>query len=532
VADDDLPQAVVEPPRRRIQLVWIIPIVAAVAGGWIAVTTLLAQGPEATISFRNAEGLEAGKTKIRYKDVEIGLVTHVALAPDGSGVIAEAQFTKEATNLLVDDTRFWVVKPRVSSSSVSGLGTLFSGSYLGVDVGKSQQARRHFVGLEVAPIVTGDVPGTQFKLHSEDIGSLGVGSPVYYRRIEVGRVVSFDLDPDGNAVTLQVFVDAPYDQYVTNNTRFWHASGVDVSLDATGVKVDTASLAAIIAGGIAFQAPADLPPEPSAAPNTEFVLASDRAVAMRHAETEVLTFELYFRESLRGLTAGAPVDFHGITIGEVKSVDLEFENDTHLFKFPVTINLYPERLRSKLRNGQQLAATAEAQRERIDALVGAGLRAQLRTGNLLTGQLYVALDFFPDAKKVTLDWNDRPPRLPTQQGTFGELQAMVGDLTKKIDAMPIDRIATELERTLADARSLIKRLDVEVAPAAKDMIGDATKTLQAAQSTLSNDSPLQTDLRQTLQELNRTTASMRDLLDYLQQHPEALIRGKPEDKKQ
>jgi len=532
VADDELPQAVVEPPRRRIQLVWIVPIVAALAGGWIAVTTLLAQGPEATISFRTAEGLEAGKTKIRYKDVEIGLITHVALTPDGSGVSADAQFAKEATKLLVDDTRFWVVKPRVSSSSVSGLGTLFSGSYVGVDVGKSPQPRRQFVGLEVAPIVTGDAPGTRFKLHSDDVGSLGVGSPVYYRRIEVGRVVSFELDSGGNAVTLQVFINAPYDQYVTTNTRFWHASGIDVSLDATGVKVDTASLAAIIAGGIAFQAPGDLPPEPSAAPNAEFTLASDRAVAMRHAETEVLRFQLHFKESLRGLTAGAPVDFHGITIGEVKSVDLEFENDTHLFSFPVMINLYPERLRSKLRPGSQLPPSAEAQRERINALIEQGLRAQLRTGNLLTGQLYVALDFFPDAKKATLDWTERPPRLPTQQGTFGELQAMVGGLTKKIDAVPIDRIGAELEHTLADVRGLIKRLDAEVAPAATGMLGDASKTLQAAQSTLSNDSPLQTDLRQTLQELNRTTASMRELMDYLQRHPESLIRGKPEDEKQ
>ena len=253
---------------------------------------------------------------------------------------------------------------------------------------------------------------------------------------------------------------------------------------------------------------------------------------MHHAETEVLTFQLYFKETLRGLTAGAPVDFHGITIGEVKSVDLEFETDTHLFKFPVTINLYPERLRSKLRNGAQLPPSQAAQRERIDALIEHGLRAQLRTGNLLTGALYVALDFFPDAKKVTLDWTERPPRLPTQRGTFGELQAMVGGLTKKIDAVPIDRIGAELEHTLADVRGLIKRLDAEVAPAAKDMLSDASKTLQAAQSTLSNDAPLQTELRQTLQELNRTTASMRELMDYLQRHPEAMIRGKPEDTKQ
>ncbi len=199
MVDADIPDAVLEPPRRRIQLVWIIPIVAAVIGAYIAITTILAQGPTVTISFRTAEGLEAGKTKIRYKDVEIGLITHVALERDASGVIAEAQFAKEASGLLVEDTRFWVVKPRVSSSSVTGLGTLFSGSYLGVDVGKSNKARHNFVGLEVPPIVTADVPGTRYGLRSEEIGSLGIGSPLYYRRIEVGQVVSFALDPTAAA---------------------------------------------------------------------------------------------------------------------------------------------------------------------------------------------------------------------------------------------------------------------------------------------------------------------------------------------
>jgi paraquat-inducible protein B len=531
VADDDVPQAVMEPPRRRIQLVWVIPIVAALVGAWIAVTTILAQGPTVTISFRTAEGLEAGKTKIRYKDVEIGLITHVALAPDGSGVIADAQFDKDAARLLVEDTRFWVVKPRVSASSVTGLGTLFSGSYLGVDVGKSGNARRRFVGLEIPPVVTADVPGTRYLLHSEEIGSLGVGSPVYYRRIEVGQVVSFSLDGDGTGVTLQIFVNGPYDQYVTTNTRFWHASGVDVTLDATGIKVDTASVAAIIAGGIAFQAPPDQPPAEPAPAQTQFNLVADRAVAMHHTDTEVQHFELYFHESLRGLAPGAPVDFHGITLGEVQSVELEFDPQTKRFRFPVTVELYPERLRSRVRNSSDNAPSEAVEHQRLDALVAQGLRAQLRTGNLLTGQLYIALDFFPQAPKVTLDWYQHPVQLPTMQGTFGELQAMIGGLTKKIDAVPIDRIAKELEGTLAAAQTLIKHLDVDVAPAAKDVMGDASRTLRAAQATLATDAPLQSDLRETLQELTRATASMRELLDYLQRHPESFIRGKQEDPK-
>ncbi len=529
---EEIPQAVLEPPRRRIQLVWIIPIVAALVGAWIAVTTIMAQGPTVTISFRTAEGLEAGKTKIRYKDVEIGLITHVALARDDSGVVAEAQFDKEAARLLVEDTRFWVVKPRVSASSVTGLGTLFSGSYLGVDVGKSMRARRKFAGLEIPPIVTADVPGTRYLLHSDEIGSLGIGSPLYFRRIDVGQVVSFALDEDGNGVTLQVFVNAPYDQYVTTNARFWHASGVDVTIDATGVKVDTASVAAIIAGGIAFQAPTDQPPAEAAAALTQFALVANRAVAMHHTDTEVEHFELYFDESLRGLEPGAPVDFHGITLGEVQSVDLEFDPSSQRFRFPVAVELYPERLRSKVRGNElQRPPTEAEERSRMDALIAQGLRAQLRTGNLLTGQLYIALDFFPKAAKAEADWQHTPPRLPTTQGAFGELQAMLGRMTKKIDDVPIDKIAQELEGTLAATQTLIKHLDTDVAPAAKDVMGDASRTLRAAQATLATDAPLQSDLRETLQELTRATASMRDLLDYLQRHPEAFIRGKKEDPK-
>ncbi len=456
----------------------------------------------------------------------------MSLAPDDSGIIAEAQFQKDASSLLVDDTRFWVVKPRVSSSSVTGLGTLFSGSYIGVDVGQSKKARRSFQGQEVAPIVTSDVPGTRYMLHSDEIGSLGTGSPIYYRRIEAGQVVSFALDPDGGGVTLQIFVNAPYDQYVTTNARFWQASGVDVKVDATGINVDTQSLAAIIAGGIAFQAPPDLPPESPAPAETTFKLVADRATAMRRADTEVQSFRLYFQESLRGLDPGAPIDFRGITLGQVKSVDIDFDPQTQRFRFPVTVELYPERLRSKIHSGGLRAPpTAAEQRGRMDALAAQGLRAQLRTGNLLTGQLYIALDFFPHAPKDGFDWQQSPPQLPTTQGTFGELQATLGTLSKKLDRLPIDEIATQLVDTLAAAHKLIDHLDADVAPAAKDVMNDASRTLRTAQATLATDAPLQSDLRDTLQELTRSLASIRDLLDYLQRHPESLIRGKQEDPK-
>src|SRR5262245_63583414 len=254
----DLPEAVAAPPRRWTpQLIWIIPFVAVVVGAWLAAKAILERGPTVTISFLTAEGLEAGKTKIKYKDVDIGIVKTIALSEDHTRVVATAELVKSAAGFLVEDTRLWVVRPRIVGGQVTGLGTLLSGSYVAVDPGKSTNPRQEFTGLEAAPIVTSDAPGRQFILKAADLGSLAVGVPVYFRRLQVGEVIAVELDKDGAGITCLIFVRAPYDQYVTTNTRFWHASGFDVSLDATGFRVQTQSLISILVGGIAFQASPD-----------------------------------------------------------------------------------------------------------------------------------------------------------------------------------------------------------------------------------------------------------------------------------
>jgi len=239
----DIPEAVAEPKRRHsLQLVWLIPIVAAIIGGTLAVRTYLEKGPTITISFKTGEGLEAGKTKIKYRDVEVGVVKTITVAKDLTRVIATADLLKGVTPYLVEDTRFWVVRPRISGGSVTGLGTLMGGAYIGMDVGKAKQPQREFTGLETQPVIAMDVPGTSFLLHAADLGSLDIGSPIYFRRIQVGQVASYELDKSGTGVNFTVFVNAPYDKYVKANTRFWQASGIDLALDAGGLKVDTQSV--------------------------------------------------------------------------------------------------------------------------------------------------------------------------------------------------------------------------------------------------------------------------------------------------
>jgi paraquat-inducible protein B len=524
--------------RRLPSLVWAVPVVAALIGGWIAVHAILNRGPTVEISFKTAEGIEAGKTKIKYKNVDVGEVKSVSLSDDYNQVLVKAELARNLDNALVADTRFWVVRPRVSGSSVSGLSTLLSGSYIGIDLGKKGgEQTTHFTGLESPPIVTGDAPGRQFVLHAEDIGSLDIGSPIYFRHIQVGKVVGYDLDPDGKNVTLKVFIDQPYDKYVTTNARFWQASGFDVTLDATGVKVDTESVASILAGGVAFQAPSTEDPGEPAGANWDFNLAADRQTAMRQPDTIVQHNLIYFKESLRGLTIGAPVDFRGIVIGEVKSVGVEYDRDAGDFKFPVEVNIYPNRLRSRFRPGSK-PLDDENGTAFVTRLVERGLRAQLKTGNLLTGQLYVSLDFFKDAPKANYDTSRDPPVLPSVPGSLAELQSTLEQIVKKLGKIPYDDIAADVQQTVRQLDTTLKTTDKvmnqvnsDIGPEAKAALENARRALGAAEQTLSTDAPLQSDLRATLRDMRQAADSLKQLTNDLDRRPETLIYGKPEDPK-
>jgi paraquat-inducible protein B len=262
--------------RTRLSLVWFIPILAAVVGVYVAVTRVLAEGPVITLVFQSAEGLEAGKTKVHYNGVDIGTVTAIRLSEDHRRVIIRVQMAPETEEFLAEDTRFWVVRPRISGANVTGLGTLISGAYIGLEIGDSKEHKRDFVGLETPPVITGEVPGRLFVLKTSDLGSLDDGTPVFFRRLQVGQVSSYALDQDGKSLTVKVFVRAPYDQYVNPDTRFWHASGIDISLSASGMKVETQSMLSIMIGGIAFETDATGPLLPPADANTVFTLYNDR----------------------------------------------------------------------------------------------------------------------------------------------------------------------------------------------------------------------------------------------------------------
>lgn len=525
---DALPRPTVQRPRRLSPLlVWLVPIVAALVGVVLVLRALLSAGPTITISFKSAEGLEPGKTVVKYKDVEIGKVRRISLADDYQSVIVKVDLSNEASNLAVDDTRFWVVRPRIDTGGVSGLGTLLSGAYIGVDVGKSQEKRRSFEGLEVPPAVTNDRQGRRFYLKAEDQGSLDIGSLVYFRRIPVGRVVATELDEDGRGVTLQIFVDAPYDRFVTTDARFWNASGVDLRVGAAGLKLNTQSLASVLVGGVAFQTTHDAERSDPAEAGATFRLHPDQTTAMAPPDGAPMRIRMRFDESLRGLAAGAPVDFRGVELGTVDSVRMDYDRKQKKFSGTVIARIYPERLgQAYLVLAQDGKGDARPAVSVFNQLVLDGLRAQLRTGNLITGQLYIALDMVPKAKPAGTAISVEPFDIPTERGSLAALQTQIADIVRKLDEVPFGEIGRNARDALGSADKLLRQLDGELAPEARKMLEEAQRTLESASQALSPDSGLPQDLSRTLGELERTARSMRNLADYLQRHPESLIFGK------
>ena len=403
---------------------------------------------------------------------------------------------------------------------------------------------------------------------------------MYYRSLEAGQVLAYDLSKDGTEIDIKIFVNMPYDRYVNPSTRFWNASGIDVSVGATGVEVRTESLVALIAGGVAFDTPPSSRAAQPAAANTMFTLHPDRAAALKQPDAIARHYVLYFKETLRGLAVGAPVMMLGLPAGEVVDVGLDIDPATANLRGRAEIVVYPERLVRRLHSpaGGPGQAAEHNEQERLEffkrLIEERHLRAQLRSGSLLTGQLFVALDYFPDAPRVKVDWNAQQPVLPTVRSTIPELEAKLSSIVAKLDQLPLDQIGAQvtealgtLNVTLKDASATLNSLNTDVTPELKSALEDlrrmiatadnllksnVTGTLDQVDTTLEElrrpiatadavlknadatllgkDAPLQQDLRDTLQEVIKAARSLRVFLDYLDQHPESLLRGKTEVK--
>ncbi|WP_271105970.1 intermembrane transport protein PqiB [Pseudomonas tohonis] len=519
--------------RFSVSLVWIVPMVAVLVGLSLVVHSWMQRGPTITVTFKTGSGLTANKTEVKYRNVVIGHVSEVALSKDQKSVDATLELAKEAESFTREDSQFWVVRPRIGAGGVSGIDTLLSGDYIGADTGQATRRAKSFVGLENPPPITYGEPGRRFTLHAPDLGSLDIGSPLYFRKIPVGQVVAYNLDEDGKGVSIEVFVHAPNDRFVTENTRFWNASGIDVNLGANGVAVKTESLSSLLVGGIAFRAPEYSPNDQPAAENRAYELFDDQQAALAPPSGKAQYLRLRFDQSLRGLKVGAPVEFLGVEIGKVVTVNLDYDAQKHSFPVDVGIVIYPQLLGQahiKLLQAMQHDPSDEAGGARLmGTFIDKGLRAQARTGNLLTGQLYISLDFYPKAPKVAFDPSARPVSIPTIPGSFEKVQEQLQAVVDKLSKLPVDRIANNLDSNLVELRKVLSQFNGKTLPGVQTTLEDVSKTLQSASSTLAEDSPQREQLTQTLDELERMSRSLRELSDYLGRHPESLIRGRPEN---
>jgi len=549
----NLPRPKVDRPRRLgLSLVWLVPIVALLVAGSLFVRTVILVGPRIDIEFATADGIEPGKTDVRYKEVVVGKVQTVSLRGDRKRVIVTVRLDRSAAGLAVKDTQFWVVRPRIGAGGISGLGTLLSGAYIGTDAGVSEESRDSFIGLEGPPFVLRGEPGSVFVLRADDLGSLEVGSPVLYRRTRVGRVVGYTLEPALDEIAIRVFIEAPYHTLVTSQARFWNASGVDVRLSASGLAFNAQSVATVLAGGVAFELPPGVPKAEPARPDSRFVLFNDRRAALAPEDGVPIPVRMIFDQTARGLAENAPIDFLGIEIGRVRTVSLDYDAKRQSFPVRVMAEIFPLRLgavRGALFSG--IDGDPAAELNVLKRMVEKGLRAQLRTGNLLTGQLFVALDFVPKANKATATVTDGTLEMPTVPGTLSEVQSQVAEIVQKIAKVPFEEIGTNLAATLGQANKAIAQLTPEarkalaeasaaigqLTPEAKKTLAEVERTLARAQASLDSldrnvtnpNAPLQRNVEETMEELNRAAKSLRILSEYLQLHPESLLRGKPGD---
>jgi len=538
---DPLPAEPVLRSRRRLSPVWAIPIVAGLVAGWLGYTTFAERGPTIQISFRTGEGLEAGKTRVKHNDVELGIVQKVELSDDLQHVIVTAEMHKQATSFLSNNTRFWVVRPRLSLSNFSGLETLVSGAYVEMEPGKGEPAHS-FIGLEDPPVVRADVPGREFIITTERLGSIGPNTPIYFRSVRVGEVLGYEFSEARRSILIHAFVDSPYDKDVFDGSRFWNDSGITFSASASGFKVQMESLQTLLAGGISFDTPDQVRTghQPSKE-GTVFSLFPDRETVLESSFAQRIPILVEFNGSVHGLEVGAPVEFRGIKVGNVTEIHLEYDGEGNV-RIPIRIEFEPQRVQRAGRAADEPSPPGELFRV-LNQLVGKGMRAQLKVSSFLTGALIVSFDFFPNAPPATITMVDKIPKFPTVPSDIETLTASLSAVASKVAALPLNEL-------ISDVRGFIQSFKaITDDPALRAVIGNMNQTLAGADKTLNaaeaalkqldatlvsatsaygGESQVRRELVDLLRELQETARSVKQLADFVEQHPEAIIRGKGE----
>ena len=528
---------------QRWNVVWVIPILAILIGGWMLYQNISSKGPEVRIRFETAEGIAAGKTEIRCRSVAVGKVSRVELDENLQSVLVYARLDNGNEVLLRKGTRFWVVRPRVSAADVSGLGTLLTGAYIELEPGTGELGVRKWVGLETPPATSRSVPGRRLTLVSEEAGSLSVGSPIYYRGYDVGRIESRALDADGRRIVYEAFIREEYQSLVRKNTKFWNTSGIDVAAGVDGFKLRTPSLQAMISGGVSFAVNETEEPGEMVADGAIFQLHDDADDANSSTFEPTLQVLLLFDQSVRGLNVSAPVEYRGIRIGRVTSISFDFVRERENQMVPVLVELDSALLRA---TGEDIPPEEEL--PLLEEGIRNGLRATLKTGSLLTGAMYVDFDYYPNEEIESLTYKGDYPVVPTLASGFAQLEVKLASILDKIDALPLDETveqitaaARETATTVSEAKLALKQIEEAAAaaretmenPEFKQLPADLRKslaTLDQSVSSIGPDGAIQGDLLRTLDELRSSMRSIEALSDTIKEKPNSLLFGKDESK--
>ena len=519
--------------HNRVSKVWLIPLVALCIGIWMVADNYYNRGPLISIEFQNAEGLEAGKTRVKTLNVDIGVVQSVVLNAQRNGVIVTARLNPQARDLLNNNSLFWVVKPRIGSGGISGLGTLMSGSYIEFVPGEGAESPDEFVGLEQEPITPIGVPGIRVSLEGNKGKSVSVGDPVTYRGFEVGRVEQSDFDVKKRIVHYQIFIRAPYSNLVTDNTYFWNSSGVSFEASAQGIKVNLGSVESLISGGVTFDVPDDLPLGEPIENATIFNLYPDKDSVYEQRKYQFKEFVVLFNDSVRGLSPGAPIEYRGIRIGTVTDISLSLISNSDVEsserRIPVVIRIEPARVGM---NNDLAAVSAIAQQ--MDTWVAQGLKATLKTGSLLTGSLFVDLDFYPVDQDSVIGLVSNKAVIPSVSGSLAQIEQKVFAILDKFEQMPIDVTIDNINQMLSSANVTMGELKKTVAGLNTLLTDKQTQAIpQQINTTLSQltkmmksydaKSPLYGELDQTMNQLQLFLREVRPLIKELNNKPNALI---------
>lgn len=543
---DFLPEVEVR-EQRWPSPVWLIPLTAILIGLWLLLQAWYQQGPTLTVQFNSAEGIEAGKTEVRYKAVTVGKLRKLRLSDDLQTIEAVIDLNKEIGRHLGSDARFWVVSPRISRSGVSGLSTFFSGTYIGMDPGTNTDDLSFYVGEDRPPVIAPSENGRRFFLLSNSLGSMDVGAPVFYKQLQVGEVIDYQLMPDGSQVRLEVFIRDPYYEYVHSNSRFWNASGAEFTMTSAGAEFRMESLASFLIGGVAFETPTSLLAGDVSSEGTSFPLYGRYADTQEKQFTQRLYYVMYFNGSVRGLKVGAPLEYEGIPVGQVENIDIRLNRDSLDVRVPVLVSIQPQHFDSAI----TLTAAEEAMRK----LVEKGLRAKLETTSLLTMQKVITLSMEKEPKPAQIVKTQFYSEFPTTGAAFEDLPLIAADvmasledtldgvnrlvnggkLDKALDQ--VNAVLAETEQAIKAAKDAMRTVDKDTLPGVSRDINQITvdlgKTSQKIQESMvqidrltARNSPTQQQLQEMLEELTAASRSVRSLTETLQRQPASLLRGK------